>query len=439
MNLELKELNRKLEQSNPAVFGLLSEHGKKLIFPQHGIIKQTQEAKQAKINATIGIAKDDDNSIMTLEETNKIVGLKPEQIFPYESCYGNNTLRKIWQKLILQKNPDLKSNISLPVISNGITNGLFTAGLLFVSPNDEIILPNTFWENYSLIFENLFSAKIRTYNQFNDSKGLKPLANEDNFNLLEFEKTLTKSKTKKKIVLLNFPNNPTGYTISKKEAEQIVEIIKKSADLGNKILVLCDDAYFGMYYEDECFNQSIFSLLSDISENVLAVKLDGASKEAFFFGLRLGFITFGGKNLNNEAYFALENKTAAAMRATISSNSNLAQNLLIKELESKESEAKKIENIKILEKRYQKIKTILQDKKFEQYFTPLPFNSGFFFCLKLKNIDAENLRKILLEKYQTGVISSGKDLIRISYSSVPYEQLEQLIENIYLACATDQA
>ena len=47
-------------------------------------------------------------------------------------------------------------------------------------------------------------------------------------------------------------------------------------------------------------------------------------------------------------------------------------------------------------------------------------------CLKLKALDAETYRKHLLEKYGVGVIADGDRDIRIAFSSVDVDQLEDL-------------
>ncbi len=47
-------------------------------------------------------------------------------------------------------------------------------------------------------------------------------------------------------------------------------------------------------------------------------------------------------------------------------------------------------------------------------------------CIKLKGIDAETFRKHLLEKHGVGVIADGDRDIRIAFSSVDEDQLEDL-------------
>ena len=66
-------------------------------------------------------------------------------------------------------------------------------------------------------------------------------------------------------------------------------------------------------------------------------------------------------------------------------------------------------------------------------FTALPYNSGYFMCVKLKNKDGESVRQILLDKYDTGVIAIG-NILRIAFSSMKTEVIAEIFENIYKAC-----
>ncbi|MBI2117570.1 aminotransferase class I/II-fold pyridoxal phosphate-dependent enzyme, partial [Candidatus Peregrinibacteria bacterium] len=51
---------------------------------------------------------------------------------------------------------------------------------------------------------------------------------------------------RKKVLLLNFPNNPTGYSPRREEAAMICDVIRACAEGGNAIVVIIDDAYFGL-------------------------------------------------------------------------------------------------------------------------------------------------------------------------------------------------
>lgn len=418
------ELNQIINAVNPAVFNLLSEKGKAIYFPKAGILGQSAEAKGKRINATIGIGLEDDGSPIRLDSIAKLVNLPPADVFPYAPGYGKPELRKKWQELIREKNPSLQTEISLPVATNALTNGLSLAGYLFVNPGDSIICTDRFWGTYRLIFENGHGGKLVTFNTFKS----------DSFDLDDFKSALAAGDKKKKIVLLNFPNNPSGYTPTEVEAKAIVDIIRERAEAGDKLVILIDDAYFGLVYEDGIFKESLFALLADLHENVLAIKIDGPTKEDYVWGLRVGFLTYGVKGGTTELYQALADKTAGTVRGNISNVSHLSQSLVLAAIASPDYATEKKEKYELLKSRYLAVKQALADPKYKECFTPLPYNSGYFMCLKLADgIDGDAVRKILLDKYDTGVISL-KDSLRIAFSSVPTNKIPELIENIYQAC-----
>ncbi len=52
-------------------------------------------------------------------------------------------------------------------------------------------------------------------------------------------------------------------------------------------------------------------------------------------------------------------------------------------------------------------------------------------CLALKTVDAEKARQHLLNDYKIGLISIGSTDLRVAFSSVDEENLEDLFEHIY--------
>ncbi len=424
MDQQAITLNEVIQRSHPSLFELLSDRGKNIFFPKLGILAQSAQARGKEINATIGEAVEDNGHSMHLADFDQLINLPDAAVFPYAPSFGKPDLRNSWKSFIYKKNPSLgETLISLPIATNGITHGLSMCAYLFVNEGDKVLIPDLYWENYSLIFENNYLGEVDTF----------PLFHNGGFNFTALENKL-ESSSGKIVLLLNFPNNPTGYTPLTDEIGKIVELIKIQADKGKKIVVLIDDAYFGLVYEKDVYTESIFTKLSVLSENVLAVKLDGATKEDYVWGFRVGFITFGIKNGSAALYEAIENKTAGAVRGNISNISHLSQSLLQKVYTSENYDKSKGEKFNILHSRYEKIKEVLLNPKYSRYFSPLPFNSGYFMCIELKDgLIAEEVRKILLEKYSTGVIVFG-NLIRIAFSAVPETKIAQLIENIHSAC-----
>ena len=117
------------------------------------------------------------------------------------------------------------------------------------------------------------------------------------------------------MVVLNFPNNPTGYSITAPEADEIIAVLKKSAEGGRDLVVVTDDAYFGLFYGDDLAQESLFAQLANLHERILAVKVDGPTKEEFVWGFRTGMLTFGTRAAANvEAlYKVLEQKVTGAI------------------------------------------------------------------------------------------------------------------------------
>ncbi len=425
MNPQAEELNKIIQDKSSIVFELLSERGKNIFFPKKGILGQTAEAKGTKINATIGAAIEDDGSPMRLETIASKINLDPGLVFPYAPSFGRPDIRAKWKSMIYEKNPSLENvTLSLPVVTNALTHGISMAGYMFLNPGDEVIVPDLFWGNYNLILANMYGAKLVKFNLFKNG----------GFDLESFEAKVNEGGTGKKVLILNFPNNPSGYTPTVEEQKSIAQIIKAAAEKGNKIVAITDDAYFGLVYEEGIETESIFAPLCQLHENVLAVKTDGATKEDYVWGFRVGFITFGIKGGDAELYGALESKTAGAIRGNISNAANISQSLLLVAFNSPEYAAQKVAKYNIMKNRYDAVRNALSNDKYKEYFIALPFNSGYFMCVKLAaGLDGERIRKVLIEKYGIGVIALG-DILRIAYSAVAAKDVDEMFEGIYNAC-----
>jgi aspartate/methionine/tyrosine aminotransferase len=292
-------------------------------------------------------------------------------------------------------------------------------GDLFINEDDEIIIPDKLWENYNLMYEERYNAKIVNYELFDkDLKG---------FNIKALDEVIKNSKKEKIILLFNFPNNPTGYTPTLKETELIVETVVKYAEKGKKILVVCDDAYYGLLYEDELLKGSIFSKFTGIHKNIAAVKIDGFSKEDYAWGFRIGFISFSDYEHNEAAYKVLEQKTAACIRSAISNCSLPAQSMFLNLYGNEEYSKEKLQKFEILKQRAKKVCEVVYDKKYSDCWEVYPYNSGYFMCIKPKGADAESIRVHALKNYGVGTIALGND-VRIAFSSVELNQIEDLFE-----------
>lgn len=434
VNTIAQELNAVIKHGNPHLMEMLSKVGRRLFFPK-GILTQSAEAKEKadpRFNATIGIATEhlDTMALPSIMDYFNREEIKARDSLTYAPSFGLPELRQCWKAALYEKNPSLAGKtVSLPVVTNGITHGISIFADMFLDPDDVVIFPDKMWGNNHLVMSVRRDAVICNYPMFADGGG---------FNLKGFEDRVRKEAENnyKVVVVLNFPNNPTGYTINEAEADRIVEVLTDIAEEGTNIIAVTDDAYFGLWYEDEPIRESLFSRLCEKHPRLMAVKLDGATKEMFVWGLRVGFITYGTKVMKGEAapfYEALEKKTAGCVRGSISSASHVGQRLVLKAMRSPGFRRERDAKVEILKKRANRVKSLLTGTKYSDAWDIYPFNSGYFMCLQLKTVEAEPLRLHLLDHYKVGTIATGKHDLRIAFSSVDEENIEALFDAIFQA------
>ena len=431
MNPIAQELNNQL--ADTVVERTLSRFGKRIYFPK-GIVAQSTEAKKSAttFNATVGIALSDGEPMILPTIQDNLPRLSPSEAIDYAPPGGDNKLRVLWKEEMLRKNPGIiDSKVSLPAVVPGITNGISLAADLFVDEDDTVVFSELCWDNYPLIFETRNQARCFTHTVFTPQGGL---------NIQGITDTLkNNARNNKAVLILNFPHNPTGYSPTKAEAEGLAAALVGLADEGLNLVVLCDDAYFGLFYEEDIYRQSVFTLLYNAHENLLAIKIDGATKEDYVWGFRVGFVTFGAYGLKEPHFDALNQKMLGAIRTTVSSSSRVGQTLLYKELSSLVYHGIKVKYAKVLEERFKTVKKILETRDTGKTLKPLPFNSGYFMTFELTTGSSEDLRKFLLRTEGIGTISLQDKYLRLAYSSVDNRDLRALYAAVFLAADTLEA
>ena len=399
-----------------------SKLGENIILPQDVLIQSKETAAvTGAINATIGIATINKKA-MSLPSINKVLTeLNNSEYLPYSPTPGLPKMRELWKEKILADNPSInKDFLSLPMVTTGITQGIDIAANLFSQKGDALLLPNLFWQNYAQIYTIKLGNTIYKYNQFDEN---------NEFSIKNFKQTLYSIKEDKISLILNFPNNPTGYTPSDVELDSLVEVINIFAkeNTNKQIIIVSDDAYFGLFFEENHKTPTLSATykLAE-NENCLIVKLDGITKEFYSWGLRVGFITYYTKN--DELRKILLEKTQGYLRSTTSSPSNLSQQIAVRLLDNKQSLEEKEINDKIIEERYNELKQAISKEQLDQLVRVLPFNSGYFFTIKLpSNINAHEFRLKFLNEYKYGVYSMDDEHIRIAFSCLDKELIPELI------------
>ena len=423
LNPLAQELNNVLEGTT--AFSLFSNFGKRIYFP-NGIIAQSGEAKKLghKANGTIGMTVIDGKPAM-LESIHKYAPeLTTGELVAYAPTAGNLQLREFWKEALKKKNPSLKDkNCSLPVVVPGLTAGISYVADLFIDEDKPLLAANPSWDNYALVTEARRNSELHMFNIFKNGA----------FDIESFEAAVRKEAENGSVrVILNFPQNPSGYSPTHDEAVKICAILKDVAEKGAKVLAISDDAYFGLNYENDIEPESLFAKTADLHENILAVKIDGPTKEDFVWGFRSGFLTFASKGMTDEQYQALVTKLMGTIRSSVSCASTPSQTLILKAIADPEFENQKLALRNILEKRYRTVRNFI-DTHTNSVLEPLPFNSGYFMSFKVNGKDAEVLRKKILNDYGIGTVSINSETLRVAFSSLDENKIEEVYSTIYKA------
>lgn len=403
---------------------MLSDLGIRLYFPK-GIIAQSGEAKKLgkTANATIGMACKDGKPVILSSLKDQLPTLTSGEAVAYPPTAGNEDLRTLWLNAIKKKNPSLaNATISLPVLVPGLTAGISYLSDLFLGEGATLLTGAPAWDNYVLIVEARRNATLKGFPMF---KG-------NGFDVEGFRAAvLAEAKTGSVRMLLNFPQNPSGYTPTRTEMAEIVKILKEAADTGADVMVWCDDAYFGLDYEDDIEPESLFAKIANLHEKILAVKIDGPTKEDYVWGLRTGFLTFGSKGMNEAQYEALIKKLMGTIRSSVSCAAAPSQSLMAKMMADPRTEGEKLAFRKMLEERYRVVRAFIDAHKGHKALQALPFNSGYFMSMKCTGVGAEDLRVKLLHEYGIGTIAIDPSHLRVAFSSVDTDKLESVFETIF--------
>lgn len=154
------------------------------------------------------------------------------------------------------------------VVTPGAKPIIFFAILACVDPGDEVMYPNPGYPIYESLI-NFIGAKPVPL----------PLKEENDFKLNASD-IIEKITDKTKMIVLNFPENPTGGVLDKSDLQAVADAV---AHRGN-LLIISDEIYSRILYEGK--HESIASI-SGMKEKTILV--DGFSKTYAMTGWRLGY------------------------------------------------------------------------------------------------------------------------------------------------------
>ena len=186
----------------------------------------------------------------------------------YTAVDGTPALKKAIQEKFQREN-NLSYNLDQISVGTGGKQVLYNAFMATINKGDEVIIPAPYWVSYPDIIL-LAGGKPKIIK----------CEEKENFKLTpkKLEKALSK---KTKWIILNSPSNPTGAAYTKKEIEDLAEILKKY----KKVYILSDDIYEHITYDS--FNFFTIAQIPHLKDRTLT--MNGVSKSYSMTGWRIGY------------------------------------------------------------------------------------------------------------------------------------------------------
>ncbi len=174
---------------------------------------------------------------------------------------------------------DIDLTVDDIIITTGGSEAVLFAFLSCLNPGDEIIVPEPAYANY-MAFAISAGAKIRTI----------PTTIEDGFALPAVEKFEELINEHTRAILICNPNNPTGYLYTRREMNQIRDLVKKY-----DLYLFSDEVYREFIYTGSPYISACH--LEDVEQNV--VLIDSVSKRYSECGIRVGALITKNKEVRN--------------------------------------------------------------------------------------------------------------------------------------------
>ena len=165
------------------------------------------------------------------------------------------------------------------VVTSGGVNGLMLASQALVEPGDEVVVVTPAWPNLEAQ-PLIMGAKIRRVALRVQADGPRAGAW-----TLDLEALLAAITQATRMLIVNAPNNPTGWTLSATEQQAILAHCRRTGTW-----ILADEVYERLYYAGDTANGAAPSFLDVAEPNDRVIVAHSFSKSFLMTGWRLGWL-----------------------------------------------------------------------------------------------------------------------------------------------------
>ncbi|MBC1688494.1 aminotransferase class I/II-fold pyridoxal phosphate-dependent enzyme [Listeria welshimeri] len=236
------------------------------------------------------------------------------------------------------------------IVTVGATEAISVALQTILEPDDEVILPDPIYPGYEPLIT------------LNKARPIKIDTTETNFKLTP-EQLRAHITPKTKALIIPYPSNPTGVSLTKEELLALATVLKEAG-----IFVIADEIYSELTYHQE--HISIAPMLRDQT-----IVINGLSKSHAMIGWRIGFL------------LAPENLTKEMLKIhqySVTCASSISQKAALEAITNGKDDAFQMRT------EYKTRANFTQERLEKMGFTVIPPDGAFYFFVKLPDEITEN-------------------------------------------------
>ncbi|MFD6442181.1 aminotransferase A [Peribacillus sp. NPDC060186] len=315
----------------------------------------------------------------------------------YTHNAGYLELREAASEYVKDKYKLTYNPVNEVIVTSGASEGIDITFRTILTPGNEVILPGPVYPGYEPIIKMCGSVPIyadTTKNGFRLTADI-------------LEQYITDNT---RCIVLPYPSNPTGVTLSAEELQDIAELVR-----GKDIFILADEIYSELVFDQE--HVSIATYLKDQT-----IVLNGLSKSHSMTGWRIGLLF---------APVAISQHILKVHQYNVTCASSISQRAALAALTAGKDDALPMKSEYALRREY--VYSRLQAMNLEivkpngafYFFVKLPegFTSSLDFCLKL--VKQEKVAVVPGDAFS----SLGEGYFRISYA-YSMETLKMALDRI---------
>ena len=377
--------------------------------------------KEPVINATIGALCDEQEKLVFLPTVEKVFrGLSNDDIAAYANVRGlPDYLAAVIEQTFKASRPDAYVEAVATAGGSGAIHNLIWN---YSNLGDAVLSHDWHWQPYSVMCSDIM-RRLETFSFFDEQQ---------RFNIHAFETKVREliGKQDRLVVILNTPNhNPTGYSLSDAEWDQVIQVVNRYAGGDKTIALLVDIAYIDYAAAaEDC--RRFMTKFAYLAQNVFAAFAFSMSKGFTLYGQRMGALI--GVSKDKQAIDEFVNAAVITCRTRWSNLSRAAMRTMAEIYKDQVLLAQVDQERRQYAAIMQQRAAVFVEEAAAAKLPFLPYSAGFFISVPcVAPVAASNI----LRQGNVFVVPMAKGL-RIAVCAVPVKKMHGLAAKVAAAVGT---